>query len=214
MLVRQRFHQALDEVDEKVRLMFALVAEGVAAATESFLSDDRETAVAVMEGDQRLDALDDELEASVEQLLLTQAPMASEYHYLVTVLRITPELERSGDLVQHIARRAAQGIGSHLPPDLRGTIQRLGDAVTDQWRCAADAFVMRDATAMAALHRADEGIDALARELWTKAAASSVTATEKMELALVARFYERLGDHACHITARLTPAKIRPSPER
>ncbi len=202
-LIRQEFHRELDDIQGKVVVLFALVREGVAAATDALLTSDRLRADELVAADQRLDSLDSEIEAIVERLLLTQAPMASEYHFLVTAMRIVPELERSGDLVEHIAQRVGRGIGSQLSPTMRGIIQQLGDKVGALWHVAAGAFERRDPSVHGDLETADLEVNALARQLWTDTAASDLPSETKMELALIARFYERLGDHACHITARI-----------
>jgi len=208
VVVRQQFHRALVEIDERTKVMFAVVADGIAGATESLLAVDETAADAVIEREALLDDIARELEQTVERVVLTQSPMASEYRHLVTVLRITPELERSGDLVEHIAQRARRGVARDLPPDARGTIQRLGDEVAAQWRRARQAFVDRDPSALGTLERCDDKVDKLARQLWSTTANAPIVPELKMELALVARFYERLGDHACHITARLTPTRL------
>ena len=203
--IRQEFHRELDDIKGKVVVLFALVREGIAAATDALLTSDRIRADALVSADERLDSLDTEIEAVVERLLLTQAPMASEYHFLVTAMRIVPELERSGDLVEHIAQRVGRGIGSQLPPILRGIVQELGDKVGALWQEAADAFERQDPSVYDDLRAADRAVNALAHQLWSGTVASDLPSETKMELALIARFYERLGDHACHITARIRP---------
>jgi len=204
-MIRQEFHRELDDIKGKVVVLFALVREGVAAATDALLTGDRIRAEELVSADERLDALDTEIEAMAERLLLTQAPMASEYHFLVTAMRIVPELERSGDLVEHIAQRAGRGIGPQLTPTMRGIVQQLGDKVGALWQVAATAFERRDPSVHDELEAADADVNTLARQLWADTATSDLPSETKMELALIARFYERLGDHACHITARIRP---------
>jgi phosphate transport system protein len=201
--VRQEFHRQLDEIRRKVLVLFALVREGVPLATDALLSGDRHSAERLVAADQRMDELDLEIEGLVERLLLTQSPMASEYHFLVTALRIVPELERCGDLVCHIASRAARGVGGEFPPVIRGTVQHLSDEVGHLWQLAVDAFDRTDGEAHEELIRRDTAVDDLARRLWNDTVEAGLPAPITMELALIARFYERLGDHACHITARL-----------
>lgn len=203
--VRKGFTSALDSIDERVNRMFALVSESLVAATEAFLAADREVARSVATRDADIDDLEKEIEAIVERTLLFEAPVASDFHRLVTALRIVPELERSGDLVEHIAQRAGRGIGSQLPPTLRGIVQQLGDKVGILWQVAADAFERRDPSVHDDLATADLEVNALARRLWADTVTADLTSETKMELALIARFYERLGDHACHITARIRP---------
>jgi phosphate transport system protein len=201
--VRRAFTGALESIGTRVSRLFALVSESLAAATEAFLSGDREQAAAIAEHDKQIDQLEAEIETLIERTMLINAPVAGDFHRLVCALRIVPELERSGDLAEHIASRAATGVGGQLPPAIRGTIQELGDKVTAMWRDAAEAFAEGDHTAGDRLERADDEIDDLHRRLWGELAAADIPNEVAMEMALIARFYERLGDHAAHIAARL-----------
>jgi phosphate transport system protein len=157
----------------------------------------------VKERDELIDALEHDVEEIVERNLLFQAPVASEFHHLIAALRIVPELERSGDLAEHIATRAARGLGTQLTPAVRGLVEQLGQSAVAIWQAAADAYDAPDPGAADRLESMDDEIDDLHERLWTELAGSDLPNEVVMEMALVARFYERLGDHATHITARL-----------
>jgi phosphate transport system protein len=201
--VRRAYAGDLAAIGDRVSRLFALVSESLAAATDAFLSGDREQARAIAASDAEIDALEQEIEELIERTMLIQAPVAGDFHRLVCALRIVPELERSGDLAEHIASRAASGIGAELPPAVRGTIQELGDRVVAMWRTAAEAFAEGDATAGDRLEADDDAVDDLHRRLWGELVTAQVPTEVAMEMALIARFYERLGDHAAHIAARL-----------
>ena len=201
--VRKAYTSTLDSIADRVSRLFALVGENLAAATDAFLAGDREQALAVAATDDEIDALEDEIEREIERTMLFQAPVAKDFHRLVCALRIVPELERSGDLAEHIAKRAAKGLGDELPPTVRGLIQQLGETVSGMWRDAAEAYAVGDNTVAERLDKIDDDVNALHHRLWDELAASSVSREVAMEMALVARFYERLGDHATHIAARL-----------
>jgi phosphate transport system protein len=201
--VRKAFTGALEAIGDRVTRLFALVSESLAAATDAFLAGDREQAIAIAEHDAEIDQLEAEIESLIERTMLINAPVAGDFHRLVCALRIVPELERSGDLAEHIAARAKSGLGEQLPPSVRGLIQQLGDKVVAMWRTAADAFVEGDHTAGERLEQEDDEIDDLHRRLWEELVAAQVPTELAMEMALIARFYERLGDHAAHIAARL-----------
>jgi len=204
--VRKGFISALDTIDELVNRLFALVTESLVAATDAFLAADREEARLVATRDERIDALEKEIEGVVERTMLFEAPVAGDFHRLLTALRIVPELERSGDLAEHIASRAATGLGTDLTPVVRGTIEEIGSSVAAMWRTAADAWAEGDAAAADRLVEADEVVNALHSRLWDELVVAELPTEVAMEMALVARFYERLGDHAKHITARLPGA--------
>jgi phosphate transport system protein len=201
--VRKSFISALDEIDARVTQLYALVNESLVAATETFLAADREEARSIASRDETIDQLEEEIEKAVERTLLFEAPVARDFHRLITALRIVPELERSGDLAEHIATRAASGLGSELTPSIRGIIEQLGQQVAVMWRQAADAWVDRDGSAAERLALLDEDVNELHLRLWTELAQSDLPPEVVMEMSLVARFYERLGDHAKHVTERL-----------
>src|SRR5439155_15282245 len=143
--IRVEFHRDLDEIDQKVVQLFALVAEGVAKATDAFLASDREAAESLVDSDAVIDELYCDVEGLVQRQFATQSPMARDMRFLLSVLRIVPELERSGDLAEHIAARAARGVSSALTPRIRGLIEQMGRVGTEMWRQAADGYVDRDA---------------------------------------------------------------------
>jgi phosphate transport system protein len=201
--LRVAFHEALNEIERKVMQLFAMVRESLSAATDTFLAGDRALAREVVDRDQLIDELDADIQQLVERNLLRQAPVADELRFLLTVLRIVPELERSGDLAEHIASRAAEGIGNELSPKLRGIVQQMGTISSDMWRAAADAFIDRDPGAAERLNDIDEPLNALKRELYDRLSSGEVGFSTAVEMALVGRFYERLGDHAKHIAKHI-----------
>src|SRR3546814_16399636 len=107
------------------------------------------------------DLLEYQCEASVEQKLLLQSPVARDFRFLMTVSRIVPELERSGDLAEHVAAEAARGFGRALTPPLRGAVQDMGDIAGALWRTCADAFRDPDGESATALDRPADEPDAI-----------------------------------------------------
>src|SRR3954467_199871 len=142
--IRVEFHKDLEEIDQKVVQLFALVAEGVAKATDAFLASDREAAESLADADAVIDELYAEVEVLVQRQFALQAPMARDMRFLLSVLRIVPELERSGDLAEHIAARATRGVSDNITPRIRGLIEQMGHIDTQMWRQAADGYVDRD----------------------------------------------------------------------
>ena len=90
-VVTRKFDQDMSEIDSKVRHLFALVAEGVAAATDALLSGDRERAAQVASRDTQIDSLYVDLEELVQRQFALQATFGTELRYLISVLRIVPE---------------------------------------------------------------------------------------------------------------------------
>src|SRR5436305_7156050 len=141
---RVGFHRDLEEIDQKVVRLFALVAEGVSKATDAFLANDREAAESMVDADAVIDQLYCDVEELVQRQFALQSPMARDMRFLLSVLRIVPELERSGDLAEHIAARATRGVSNALTPRIRGLIEQMGHIDTQMWREAADGHVDRE----------------------------------------------------------------------
>lgn len=199
---RISFNAHLEEIERLVMRQFGLVIEGIAGATAVLLADDAEAARALVERDEAIDDLEYQIEDTVEQQLLLESPVARDFRFLMTVSRIVPELERSGDLAEHIAAEAARGFGRALNPALRGMVQDMGDICGSMWRRAADAFQGHDGEACDELNRIDDDLDALHRR-FVDGAAAELTGEHMASAALVGRFYERLGDHAVNIAGRV-----------
>jgi phosphate transport system protein len=201
--LRRRYHRELDDIHTKVVQLFALVGEGIAAATDALLWGDANAARLVVERDTIIDALYLDIEHLVNQELATQSPMAGDLRFLLSVLRIVPELERSHDLVEHIARRAVPGLSEDLTPRSRGIIAQMGAVGVEMWRTAADAWSDRDGGCYRRLAARDDEMDDLHASLTAELGAGRIRVPVAMDMALVARFYERLGDHAVNVANRI-----------
>jgi phosphate transport system protein len=200
---RQEFENELEGIEAKVIELFAMVAEDLPEATDALLSSDDEAYVTLVERDQSIDALYVEIEGLVNREILLQAPVASDLRFLLSVLRIVPELERSHDLVVQIAARATHSLGDDLSARTRTLVERMGDLASDMWRQAADSWYRRDRAAALALAERDEGLDELHASLIAELASGGTGVPVAMEMALVARNYERLGAHAVNIARRV-----------
>ena len=200
---RVGFHRDLEEIDQKVVQLFALVAEGVAKATDAFLASDREAAESMADADAVIDQLYCDVEELVQRQFALQAPLARDMRFLLSVLRIVPELERSGDLAEHIAARATRSVSNSITPRIRGLIEQMGHIGTQMWREAADGYVDRDAGVAARLNERDDELDELHSSLTAELVTGQLRVPIALEMALVARFYERLGDHAVNIGERI-----------
>jgi phosphate transport system protein len=200
---RQEFQLALEAIEAKVIELFALVAGDLAGATDALLTGNNEIVKVLLEREQVIDALYREIEELVNREIALQAPVASDLRFLLSVLRIVPELERSHDLLVDIARQADHFIGENLTPRSRGLVERMGDLVSDMWRQAADSWYKRDRSAAAALEERDDEMDELHASLMAELASGQMPLPVTMEMTLVARFYERLGDHAVNIARRV-----------
>ena len=201
---RQEFEHDLEAIEGKVIELFAMVAEDLPSATAALLSGgDDEVLAQLIERDRAIDALYREVEQLVNREILLQQPVASDLRFLLSVLRIVPELERSHDLVVHIAARANHIFSDDLSVRARGLVGRMGDLASAMWRQAADAWYQRDRSAALALAERDEEMDELYASLIAELASGQMSVPVTMEMTLGARDYERLGAHAVNIARRV-----------
>jgi phosphate transport system protein len=201
--LRHEFHRDLERINDQVIELYALVAECVAGATDALLSGDREAAKVLVASDRMIDDTYRGIEELVQRQLTLQAPMASDLRFLLAVLRIVPELERSADLAEHIAQRAARGLTPELTPRVRGLIDQMGRVSVDMWRVAADAYAERDPAASDHLNEMDDELDDLHVSITAEISSGKLTIPVIIEVALIARFYERLGDHAVNVARQV-----------
>ena len=209
--MRREAHEPIDLalIDRHVIQLFALVENAVAGATHALVSADREAARILVAADADIDALYQELEASVQSRLLDRPSNPSETQYLLAVLGMLPELERSGDLAEHVARRATRNLPAEMPARLRGYIQRMGEVACAMWHIAADGYG-GDAAEHDRTPRGPGRRDGRPPcDVHRGARRRGHTVVVAIELALVGRFYERLGDHAVNL-ARRVPSRLRP----
>jgi len=201
--LRREFHRDLQEIDEKVVQLFALVSEGLGAATDAFLTGDRDAAKKLMARDKEVvDSLYADIEGLVQHQFALQGPMARDLRFLLTVLRIVPELERSADLAEHIAQRAARGLANELTPRVRGLVEEMSRLGVEMWRSTTDAWV-ECVDASDAIDEEDDTLDDLHVAITAELVSGSHSVPVALEMALIARFYERLGDHAVNVANRI-----------
>jgi phosphate transport system protein len=201
--LRTAFHQQLRDLEGKVIQLFAYVAEDLTVATQALLSDDAGALSVVSERELVIDGLYHESEDLANKLLVLQAPVVSDFRLVISVLRIVPELERSHDLVVHIAEHATHMLGEELSPRSRGLVQRMGETAGDMWNQAANAWYHRDREAADALEERDDDMDSLHSALMAELASGKMSLPVAMDMTLVARYYERLGDHSVNVARRV-----------
>jgi phosphate transport system protein len=194
---------ALDEIDRIFVQVFALVGEAIAGATHALLAGDREAAKLLMQRDEVVDMLIGEISQRAQRRLVTGDTTVEERRELVAVLRMLPDLDRNGDLAEHIARRAARGLGNEMSARSRGLVERMGEVTATIWASTADAFAERSAAGASFVNDLDDELDELHVTLTAELVSGSMPLPVAIELAMVARFYERFGDHAVNLARRM-----------
>jgi len=212
---RKEFERDLEAIEAKVIELFAMVAEDLPGATQALLTGNNQVLQALTEREQLINTLYPQIEELVNRQILLQAPVASDLRFLLSVLRIVPELERSHDLVVQVASRANHILGGDLSPRTRGIVERMGTLTSEMWRQAVDSWYQRDRSTALELEERDDEMDELHASLIAELASGRMALAVTMEMTLVARFYERLADHAVNIARRVVylagPVKEKPA---
>jgi phosphate transport system protein len=203
-LHRREFDRRLDAIDIKIIELFAIVCEDLSGATEALLSGRNQAAEHLADRDAAVDDLYLEIEQLAGREILLQAPVATDLRFLLTVLRIAPELERSHDLECQIASASGDLLAAGLSPRCRSLTHRMGELACDMWRQAADCWYRRDGSTAAILAEVNYEMHELHTDLVAELAAGQMSSPVTIEMALVARFYARLGDHAVNIARRIS----------
>jgi phosphate transport system protein len=200
---RQEFERDLEAIEARIIELFAMVAEDLPEATKALLTGDNEILQRLTERNKAIGAVYTETEELANREILLQAPVADDLRFLLSVLRVLTEFELSHDLVVQIASRGNHFLTDDLSPRSRGIVERMGNLASDMWRQAADCWYQRDKSGAFALEDRDQEMDQLYSSLVGELASGSMTLPVTMEMTLVARFYERLGDHAVNIARRV-----------
>jgi phosphate transport system protein len=205
--LRREFHGELGELRNDISRLGASVVEMIPRVTEILLEQDLEGAEYVLRGDDEIDARSVEVEERALSLLALQAPVAADLRQVAAALKLAPEIERSADLCCNICKAARRIYGHDLDPKLRGGIQRMSDQALQEFREVVEAYIGGDPVRAAAIADMDEFLDQLHREfiqqIFESHASKAIDLQVAVQLALIGRFYERLGDHAVNISQRV-----------
>ena len=184
-----------------------MVVESIPRATQALLDADLSAAQAVIDYDDFLDAKSLEIDEHCLRLLALQQPMASDLRVIMTAMRLNWDLERAGDLACNICKTIRRMYGTPIEPKLRGLIVQMSEEAYRLTHLAIDAYAERNVALAAALDDMDDRLDALQRDfviaLIEQHDRSVMPLQSAVQLALVARYYERLGDHAVNIGERI-----------
>ena len=205
--LRKEFHHELDDVRSELVHLAAFVSGSISQATDVLLAGDLDLANAVIEGDDEIDARSIDLEDRCVRMLALQSPVAGDLRQIVAALKMVGEIERSADLVCNICKAARRMYGHQLDTTLRGIITRMGEQAQTLFIAAIESYVENDAAKAAAIDDMDSYLDALHKQfiqaIFESHAAGHIDLQVAVQLALVGRFYERIGDHAVNIGERV-----------
>lgn len=203
---RAGFHAALDAIVRDITRMAAHVTEAVPKGTFALLDNDLTAAQEVIDADDVVDDLALEVEERCYELLVLEAPVASDMRAIITALRLVAEIERSADLMVNVCKATRRIYPTELPPSVRGLLEQMSEQAVRLFRMSMDAYTEGDASLAAALDDIDDLLDVLHADYiqtvlqWGSEESDIQPA---VQLALIGRYYERIGDHAVNIGERV-----------
>ena len=205
---RLAYHRELEELAAGVLRLGAMACETIPRGTEVLLGGDLADAQTVIDGDDEIDALTVELEERCYSIIALQAPMAGELRRLIAISKLVAEIERSADLMVNICKASRRMYGAELTPRIRGVLSSMSKEANKLLRLSLDAFADENVSLAAALGDIDDKLDQLNRdiveEIFEAHAAESIDLAAAVQLALIARYFERIGDHAVNIGERVS----------
>ncbi len=204
--MRESFHEELDSIRTSLVHMAKLVEEAMSKATSALLTTNLGLAEEVIQQDSVIDTIQHDLDNKAINLMARQQPVASDLRTLVTGLRMSADLERMGDLADHIAKLARMRYpGCAVPAELQSTIEDMGKVATHIINKMSSVIEHRDIARALEIEIDDDEMDILHRKIistllddvWQHGIETAI------DMTLLARYYERCADHAVSIARRV-----------
>jgi phosphate transport system protein len=204
---RHEFHEALESIRGEIVRLGAMTAETIGRGTDALLTKDLHSAQELIDADDLIDDQSLQIEDEIFRVLALQNPIAGDLRFLLSSMRIVSELERSADLVVNICKAARRLYDVEFEPRIRGLIYEMSSEAQMLTEKAIDAFVDSDAALAAALDDMDSRLDDLQADfveaIFTSHQHESLQLRQAVQLALICRYYERIGDHAVNVGERV-----------
>ena len=201
------FHRELDELSAGLLRLGAMACETIPRGTEVLLGGSLDDAHALIDGDDEIDRLSVEIEERCYSLIALQSPMAGELRRIITIAKLSAEIERSADLMVNVCKASRRMYGSRLSPRIRGVLAAMSKEANKLLRLALDAFADENVSLATALTDIDDELDQLNRDIvgaiFAAHADEQIDLGAAVQLALIARYFERIGDHAVNIGERV-----------
>jgi phosphate transport system protein len=198
----RHFQEELEALQARLLEMGGLAEERVRTAVQGLVSRDVASIEKVLRGDEPVNQFHIDVDNRCFRLLALHQPMAVDLRTIVAAVKINTDLERVGDLAVNIAEASSRYI-SHAPVKKLIDIPRMGDIAQTMLRDALDAYVRRDTALAHGVLNEDDKLDALKtqvfRELLTFMLQDPTTVEPALDLILISRHLERIGDHATNI---------------
>lgn len=200
---RVEFRQQLTRCTDKLVQLATLIADAIGPVTTAFIEADHHAANAFVETDREIRDGCLILEDACFLLLARQSPVGGDLRRIVATIRCVSDVERSSNLLRHVAESLAWVHPPSMPGDIRDTLAELGARAAEVFTAAVHAWRVEDGLAAVELQRQDDEVDLLQKVLLTEIYTGKQSVEESVSLALLARYYERIGDHGVEMARQL-----------
>ena len=202
--MRVIFNEEMKQVADDLDRMAQAVRKAINGAGDALLKQDVEAAQTVIDGDIEIDALEESVIDQCVKLLAKQNPVATDLRVVVSTMRLATTFERMGDLARHVAETARRAYpASPLPENAKPAFTEMVDFL----RHTADEMVNmlqdRDTKTAEQVILEDDKLDTLHHQTFDLAQDDSITRQQTIDIVLLGRFLERLGDHAVSAARRV-----------
>jgi len=204
--VRETYREELDDINHCLVEMANSVGSAMSTATTALLDADVALADLVIAGDKEIDATRESIESRCFTVLARQAPVAGDLRTITTSMRIVSDLERMGDLAEHIAKLARMRFPEHaVPQEVRPAFLEAGHVAEMLVTKAGTIIATRDIEAAKELETDDDAMDRLHRGLFRQLLSDDwpYGIESAIDITLLGRYYERFADHAVSVARRV-----------
>mgnify|MGYP001092777260 CR=1 FL=1 len=223
--IASAFDRDLETIQAQIMKMGGLVEAAIMEAAHSLETRDEELAEKVQKGDKAIDALEDTINEESARLIALRAPTAVDLRLVLSVLKISGNLERIGDYAKNMAKRTRVLNQMAAVDESVPALRRMAREVELMLKDALDAYIQRDAELATDVIERDREVDqmynALFRELLTFMLEDARSITPSMHLHFIAKNIERMGDHVTaiaeqviYLTTGERPDDLRPKADK
>lgn len=205
--ISSAFDTDLEGVQAQIMKMGGLVENAIRLGMQSLETRDEDLAQQVRTADASIDALEEAINEGAARIIALRAPTAIDLRLVLSVIKISGNLERIGDYAKNMAKRT-EVLSQEVPVrEATGTLRRMTRAVEGMLKDALDAYIHRDTALAADVIARDIDVDqmynALFRELLTFMMEDPRNITACLHLHFIAKNTERMGDHVTSIAEQV-----------
>ncbi|KAJ56821.1 PhoU family transcriptional regulator [Actibacterium mucosum KCTC 23349] len=201
------FDRDLEAIQALIMKMGGLVEAAILDAAKSLETRDEELAERVRRNDRAIDELEERVNEECARVLALRQPQATDLRTVLTVMKISANLERVGDYAKNMAKRTSVLVQMAPIEGTSGAMRRMAKAVETMMKDVLDSYIQRDAEMARDVRLRDQEVDqmynALFRQFLTFMMEDPRNITACMHLHFIAKNIERMGDHVTSIAEQV-----------